>query len=147
MITQQTDTADPQLRQQLDALVTKFDEAKNKNDAAAVAALFTEDAILVTDTGPIYGRDAIEKSYAGTFQQIHFSNHLGQADPNSIRAIGTVGDEIWSNGEWSVTLQGQSGSPIQLKGYWSAVQVREDGAWKDRMQTWNVTPAPAAETK
>jgi hypothetical protein len=26
----------------------------------------------------------------------------------------------------------------------SAVQVREDGAWKDRMQTWNITPAPAA---
>ena len=72
------------------------------------------------------------------------SNHLGKADPNSIRAIGTDENEIWSNGGWSVTLQGHSGSPIHLQGYWSAVQVREDGAWKDRMQTWNITPAPAA---
>jgi ketosteroid isomerase-like protein len=42
--------------QELRALVTKFDDAKNNNDSAAVAALFTEEAILVADTGPIYGR-------------------------------------------------------------------------------------------
>jgi uncharacterized protein (TIGR02246 family) len=142
----QKDMADPKTELELDALVTKFDNAKNNNDSVAVAALFTEDAILVTDSGPIYGRDAIQKWYEGAFQQFHFSKHLGKADPNSIRAIGPDGNEIWSNGGWSVTLQGPSGSPIHLKGYWSAVQVREDGAWKDRMQTWNITPAPA-ETK
>jgi len=146
MITVQKDAADPQKVQELHALVTKFDDAKNNNDSAAVAALFTEEAILVTDSGPIYGRDAIQKWYEGAFQQFYFSNHLGKSDPKSIRVIGTDGNEIWSNGEWSVTLQGQSGSPIHLNGYWSAVQVRENGAWKDRMQTWNVAPAPA-ETK
>jgi hypothetical protein len=52
MITQEKEIADPQLRQELDALVKEFDEAKNNNDA--VAALFTDDAILVTDSGPIY---------------------------------------------------------------------------------------------
>ena len=146
MITVQKDAADPQKVQELHALVTKFDDAKNNNDSAAVAALFTEEAILVTDSGPIYGRDAIQKWYEGAFQQFYFSNHLGKSDPKSIRVIGTDGNEIWSNGEWSVTLQGHSGSPIHLTGYWSAVQVRENGAWKDRMQTWNVAPAPA-ETK
>jgi uncharacterized protein (TIGR02246 family) len=146
MITVQKDAADPQKIQELHALVTKFDDAKNNNDSAAVAALFTEEAILVTDSGPIYGRDAIQKWYEGAFQQFYFSNHLGKSDPKSIRVVGTDGNEIWSNGEWSVTLQGQSGRPIHLNGYWSAVQVRENGAWKDRMQTWNVAPAPA-ETK
>jgi ketosteroid isomerase-like protein len=43
-------TPDPQLRQELDAFVKKFDEARNNNDAAAMAALFTEDAILVGRT-------------------------------------------------------------------------------------------------
>ena len=58
--------------------------------------------------------------------------------------IGTAGNEVWANGYWSLTWQGKTGDPIQLKGYWSAIEVREGDAWKTRMQTWNVTPAPAA---
>ncbi len=141
MITQEKEIADPQLSQELDALVKEFDEAKNNNDAVAVAALFTDDAILVTDSGPIYGREAIEKYHTDLFQKVHFSNHLGKADPNSICALDTAGNEVWTNGEWSNTIQGKDFGPIQLKGYWSAIQVREGGAWKDRMQTWNITPA------
>jgi uncharacterized protein (TIGR02246 family) len=48
-------------------LLKKFDEAFNNNDPAALAALFTEDAVEVTDTGPIYGREAIEKYHADVF--------------------------------------------------------------------------------
>jgi hypothetical protein len=36
-------------------------------------------------------------------------------------------------------FRGQTGEPIQLKGYWSAFEVREGDAWKDRIQTWNIT--------
>jgi ketosteroid isomerase-like protein len=61
---QQTNTPDPELRQRLLAVVKKHGEAINNNDAAACAALFTEDAVLVNDTGPIYGREAIERWYA-----------------------------------------------------------------------------------
>jgi len=53
---QQTNTPDPQLREELLALTRKFDVAYNNGDAAALAALYTEDAIEVTDQGPIYGR-------------------------------------------------------------------------------------------
>jgi hypothetical protein len=53
---QQKETVDPQLAEQLGALSNKSGEAFNSNDAAAVAALYTEDAILVPDrvcgTGP-----------------------------------------------------------------------------------------------
>jgi ketosteroid isomerase-like protein len=45
-------TPDPQLRQQLDAKSKKYSDAMNKNDAAAVAAFFTQDAVLVNDSGP-----------------------------------------------------------------------------------------------
>jgi ketosteroid isomerase-like protein len=147
MKTEQTNTTDPHLREQLDAKSKKFDEACDNNDAAAVAACFTEDAVLVNDTGPVYGRKAIEKSYADLFQKWRVSNHISKRDQYSPHIIGTSGNEAWSNGEWSLTLQGQNEGPYHVKGYWSSVDVREGDAWKDRMQTWNITPTPPAETK
>ena len=109
-----------------------------------MAAFFTEDAVLVTDKGPIYGREAIEKHFADLFQIVHFGNHIDMADQYSPHIIGPAGNEMWSNGEWSLTLQEKTGDPIPLKGYWSEIFVREGDAWKVRMQIWNITPAPAA---
>ena len=83
MKTERTKTPDPQLRQQLDAKIQKYNEAFDKNDAGAVAAFFTEDAVFVTDKGPIYGREAIEKHFADLFQNVHFSNNVTTYDPNS----------------------------------------------------------------
>jgi len=145
---QQTNTPDPQLRQVVDTLANKLDEAMNNNDAAAAAALFTEDSIFVTPQGPIYGREPIEKHYADLFQKVHYSNFINENDQNSPHVIGTAGNEIWSNGEWSATIQGKSGGPIQVKGYWSNITVRDGDTWKKRMVTINITPAPApAQTK
>ena len=141
---QQKDTVDPQIIEQLNAQSKKYDEAFNNGDAAAVAALFTEDAVLVTDAGPIYGREAIEKYHAVLFKQFHFSNYLNKRDQYSPHIIGTAGNEVWKNGEWSLTLQGHDFGPIQLKGYWSSISVREGDTWKDRMLTFNAFPAPAA---
>ena len=47
---QQKDTAASQIDEQI---VKKFDEAFNNGDAAAVAALYTEDAVQVTPQGPV----------------------------------------------------------------------------------------------
>jgi hypothetical protein len=45
----------------------KIDEVFDKNDSAPMAALHTDDAVMVTDTGLIHGRKAIEKHYADKF--------------------------------------------------------------------------------
>jgi uncharacterized protein (TIGR02246 family) len=145
---QQKYTADQELTDQLKALSKKTDDAYNNNDPAAVAALFTEDAILVTPHGPFYGREAIEKYYVDVFKQFHFSNHLQKADQYSPHIIGTAGNEAWSNGEWTLTHQGQNAGLVEVKGYWSAIQVREGGVWKKRMLTVNETSTLAtAQTK
>jgi ketosteroid isomerase-like protein len=138
-LAQQANTQDSQLRQVIDALTKKTDEAYNNGDAASMAALYTVDAVLVTDAGPIYGREAIEKHYANLFQRIHFINHLSKADENSPHIVGTAGNETWSNGKWSQTIKGQNFGPIQLKGYWSSITVREGDTWKKRLDIWNIT--------
>ena len=52
---QQTNTPDPQLRQKLVDVIAKHADAMNKNNAAAAAACFTQDAVFVTDRGPVNG--------------------------------------------------------------------------------------------
>ena len=58
----------------------KYDEAMNNNDAAAVATFFTEDAVIMTDTGPVYGRKAVENSFVDLFQKWRVSNYIGKRD-------------------------------------------------------------------
>src|SRR5215469_13571763 len=82
---QQKDTADARIAEQHDligepkaldefgVLSTKLDEAFTNKDAAAVAALFTEDGVLVAPDGIFSGRQAIEKRYEDTFQRWPFT--------------------------------------------------------------------------
>jgi ketosteroid isomerase-like protein len=137
----ETNTPDPQQREQLLALAKKFEDANN--DAVALAALFTKDAVLVDDTGPISGRDAIEKHYKDLFENVHFSNNHTTYGPECPHAIGTDGKEMWENGAWSMTWQVKGGEPVNGKGFHSSIAVLEDGVWKKRMLTDNTTPAPA----
>jgi uncharacterized protein (TIGR02246 family) len=76
----------------------------NNNDAAALAALFTEDAVFVTDSGPVHGRQAIEKQYAEWFKGANASDHIGKRDPNSVRIIGPADNIAIACGEWSSHL-------------------------------------------
>ena len=54
---QQTNTPDPQLRQQIVALLEKFTEAWNNNDPTPSPRSTREDAVLVTDILPFCGRE------------------------------------------------------------------------------------------
>jgi ketosteroid isomerase-like protein len=144
---QQKDTADVQTAQKILAITLAYNEAAGKSDAATIAALFTEDGVLVTDTGPVYGRQAIQERYEDLFQQLQIKKHVGIPDQGCPHTIGMAGNEVWENGEWSETVQFESGDPIEIKGYWSAIDRREGDDWKIRMLTYNVTPALPPETK
>jgi ketosteroid isomerase-like protein len=139
---QQANTPDPQLRQRLLALIQRYSDAENNNDAIALAALYMEDAVEVTDRGPVNGRQAIEKFHADDLQKVHVSNHLITVDDDSPHIIGAGGNEMWATGGWSETIQGKNFGPIQIKGYWSVIRGGED--WKIRMLAWNIIPAPPA---
>ena len=140
---------DRQAMEQLGVLGQKYHEAYANNDAAALATLYTWDAIIVTPQGPVYGRDAIQNWYADQFEQWHLKNHVAKVDPDSFRLIGTAGDAVSLNGEPRETFQDQKGSLIEVKSYWSNVCVREGDTWKIRLDTFNVasrSPAEASPT-
>jgi ketosteroid isomerase-like protein len=133
MKTEHTNTPDPQLRQQFGAKSKRLDEAINNNDAPAAAAFFTEDAVLVTDTGPVHGRKAIEKSFADLFQKWHVSNHIRKRDRYCPHIVGIAGNEMCATGVWSATVEGQSDGPTQVKGYWTVIREVDD--WKLQVLT------------
>jgi uncharacterized protein (TIGR02246 family) len=123
---QQKDTVDPQIIRQYAALGKKFDEAFNRNDASAVAALYTEDAVQVTHRdGAFHGREAIEKSYAHRFQRWHPSNYVSTID----RLI-AVGNDLRVFGKWSEDFLDTDGHFKDEDGTYSSVLLREGDTWK-----------------
>ena len=65
------------------------------------------------------------------FNLFHFSNHVATPDQYSPHVIGTAGNEVWALGEWSMTIQSKNGgSPMQIKGNWLDILVRDGDGWK-----------------
>jgi hypothetical protein len=64
-LAQEKDTVDPEVRQQIEASIMKAEEAFNRSDAAATAALFAQDTLEmwfgVSGGGLASGQQAIEK--------------------------------------------------------------------------------------
>jgi uncharacterized protein (TIGR02246 family) len=128
-IAQEQNTVDPEVRQQIEAVLTKYEDAYNKNDAAAIAALYTAEAAEVFDEytaggGSASGREAIQQTYAGQFASspIKLSLKLVQ--------VFAIGDDVCAVSEFSRHLH--SG-----KGYNAKILVREPDGWKIRMAYTN----------
>jgi uncharacterized protein (TIGR02246 family) len=127
---QQIDAVDPKVVQQIRALAMKYEEAYNKHDPPAVAALFTEDGVRVTPTGTFYGRPAIEKSFAKyDFQRWHVTDLYKRLD----RVI-AVGNGVSAHGIWGCTFQDDAFTK-QNEGHFSWILVRDGNAWKIRRET------------
>jgi uncharacterized protein (TIGR02246 family) len=116
-------------RQQIDALATRYADAANGHDAAAIAALFTEQGVIVSPEGILSGRQAVERFYRDTFNAATVS---GSAIKTT--ELHVVGDLAWAVGQWRNDAQ---------QGNWGSVDERRGDAWQLRMLTFNVTPAAA----
>src|SRR6516164_1662010 len=127
----QRDLADPQTTQELNVSMKGYFEARDRNDAAAVAAYYTRDAVVLTPNGPLIGREAIQKWYADMFQYLglHPKKLTYKLDGNAYHLIGTAGNQLWCTGEWSDT---------RTRGYDADIFVREGDGWKLRVNAWNI---------
>jgi uncharacterized protein (TIGR02246 family) len=128
---QQKNTVDPRTAQQIRALAMKYDEAFNRNDAAAVAALYTEDGVHAFKQIS-HGRLAIEKSYAIDFQAWHPSNRVIAVD-----RLKAVGNEVRSIGRWTDTANPTGGAPSNHGGIFTWIIVREGDTWQIRRSTFS----------
>jgi uncharacterized protein (TIGR02246 family) len=122
---QQKDTVDPEVRQQVEALLIKFGEAFNKHDPAAIAALYTQNAIRLESwwSEGALGQQAIEKSYAGMLASMP-GEFVGQ-----VVQVYAIGDDM------CVITKDSEGA--LWKGYKTWICNRDADTWKIRMEYVN----------
>lgn len=105
---------------QSDAFVKAF----NDHDAPAMAALWTEDAQFITDSGAVYdGREAIEKAYAQ-----YFANHPDAKIQVVIDAVRQVGEGVAIEDGRAIVSPPPQGAAGVSK--YTAVHVKVDGQWR-----------------
>jgi uncharacterized protein (TIGR02246 family) len=108
----------------------KFTAALNKGDAAAVAAMYAEDAYVLPPGGEmVKGRSAIEAFWKQTAQQAGDAK-LVTVDvlPLGRRAAREIG---------TVTLQTKGQPPQQLVGKYAVVWRQIRGRWLVATDIWN----------
>ena len=129
-------------RYQIEQMAATFAEHYNKQDAAALASMFTKDALRVSSDGTAVsaGPQAIEESFNTQFKAglAHIELVVDQVSPLGADAAVTIG-------KYQLTGQGRSG-PLKMDGHWSEVEVREGGVWKIRLLTVTPKTAPNAVT-
>jgi uncharacterized protein (TIGR02246 family) len=123
---------DSKIDQQIRILAMNYDAAINKHDAAAIAALYTQDAVRVTalNDGTFHGRQAIEKGYAKyDFARWQVTNYF-----TKVNRVTAVGNDVRSTGTWSSVFSRDTdrGHQCNGDGYCSWVIVREGDTWKIR---------------
>jgi uncharacterized protein (TIGR02246 family) len=114
-------------RSQVEQMVATFTERYNKQDAAALASMFTKDAVRVSSAGTAVsaGPQAIEETFKSQFAAGY--NHIDLI-VNQVSPVGP--DAAITIGEYRA-----AGGPFKENGHWTEVEVREGGVWKIRLLT------------
>ena len=125
---QEQSAVDPEVRQQIEAAVKKHEEAYNKYDAAAYAALYTPDAIEVlswqSEGGATVGQQAIEKMAAAEFASFPAKQSI------TLVQVYAIGSEICAISEFIHYHLG-------VKGHLVTIYVRDADDWKIRLSYLN----------
>jgi uncharacterized protein (TIGR02246 family) len=133
---QQQNTIDAKIEQQIRILAMNYDAAINKHDAAAIAALYAQDAVWVTyHDGSYHGRQAIEKEY----EKMYFKRWNKHNYATTVARVTAGGNQVRATGNWSCAYSEATGDTHPDSGHYTWVLVREGDAWKIRRDTMTGT--------
>ena len=125
-LAQEQNAVDPELRQQIEAVTKRREEAYNKHDAAAWSAFYTQDAIDVwtwEPNGAAVGLPAIVKRYEAEFASYPAPQSL------KIVQVYAIGTEICAVMEYK--------HHGHAKGHALVIYVRDADDWKVRLSYVN----------
>lgn len=109
-------------------------EAFNNSDAGAIAAHFTEDAILMAPGKPAsMGRDAVRTYYQAIFDEYAPELESGYEE------VEVSGDLAYGRGEARVKLTPKDGGEpeVSTAKYLNILKRQPDGSWKTTHDIWN----------
>ena len=127
-----------QVRAEIEAVNKNFIAALNQGDAAGIAALYTEDAILLPPNSEMLeGREAAQAFWQGG---IDMGIKEGKLETVIVEAQENAAYEV---GKYTLVIQPPGGPTITDKGKYLVVWKRQEGSWKLHADSWN-TSLPAA---
>ena len=126
---------DPKLRQAIEAANGQFIAATARGDAAALAALYTDEGQVLPPGGePQTGREALKIFWQGAL-----ASGMKQAKLETVE-LTEAGDLAFEIGRFR--LYGADGKVME-SGKDLVVWKRERGVWKIHRDIWNDSPTPA----
>ena len=118
----------------------EFSAVASRGDAAAIAALYTDDAVVLAPNAEmVRGKQAIKGLFDGMIQQMG-------APQLTLRTIlvDEVGDMANEIGEYTLKFQAAGGEPVTDIGKYVVIWKRQgDDSWKLHIDIWNTnSPLP-----
>ncbi len=129
------------VQQEIKQNSARFGEAYSRGDVAAVAALYSEDAVLLPPNSQMLrGREAIQQFWAGARQM-----GVREAALETVQ-VEESGDMAWEIGAYTLKIQPEGGQATTDRGKYTVVWKRQtDGSWKMAVDIWNTnSPPPSA---
>lgn len=132
-----------QVRQAIEDVNAKFSDFVRQGDAAGIASLYTEDAVLLApNRDMVRGREAIEKAMKGVLDMGAKDLSLTTVD------VGGSGDIAYEVGRYVMTLQPADHQSIQDVGKYVVVWKKgDDGQWQLHVDIWNSSQPMVAAMK
>ena len=129
---------DKQVRAEIEAANDKLVAALNGGDAAGIAVLYTEDAMLLPPNSEMLeGREAVQAFWQGG---IDMGIKEATLETEVVEARGNAAYEV---GKYTMIIEPPGGPTISDRGKYLVVWKRQEGSWKLHADSWN-TSLPAA---